>query len=131
MAQTPGTIAFGVGSIAHRSYAIGDASVAMGRGSYTRGSASVAIGNSLDTTNSYESAFGQFNKSNSGTRHSIGVGTDEDNRKNAFEIMSNGLVFVYGVNGYDGTNPNTSASGNSIQASLMAQGHTVDGSLFG
>lgn len=130
-ASTAGTIAYGKGSIAHRSHAIGDGSIAMARGCITKGTASVAIGNLLYTNNSYESAFGQFNKSNSGTRHSIGIGTAEDNRKNAFEITSNGLIFVYGVNGYDGTNPNTSASGNSIQASLMAQGHTVDGSLFG
>ena len=35
-------------------------------------------------------------------------------RKNAFEIMQNGNVFVYGHGGYDGTNPTTATPINQI-----------------
>ena len=44
---------------------------------------------------------------NTGTRHSIGIGTSSTNRKNAVEVMDDGRVFVHGIGGYDGTNPDT------------------------
>ena len=34
---------------------------------------------------------------------SVGIGEDDGNRKNAFEIMQNGDIYVYGVGNYDGT----------------------------
>ena len=65
------------------------------------------------------------------TIHSVGIGSN-GNRKNAFEITKNGLIFIYGVNGYDGTNIDTSSSGNSLQAALYNQGDiSVNDSLFG
>ena len=65
-------------------------------------------------SNKYEHAEGLLNKSNPGTRHSIGIGTEqklptipEHIRRNAFEVMDNGDVYVFGIGGYDGTNTGT------------------------
>ena len=61
-------------------------------------------------SNAFEHAEGMRNVSNTGetdaekTRHSVGIGTGEDDCKNAFEIMANGDIYVYGLGGYDGTN---------------------------
>lgn len=38
------------------------------------------------------------------TQHSVGIGEHNAN-KNAFEIMQNGDAYLYGVGGYNGTNP--------------------------
>lgn len=39
------------------------------------------------------------------TLHSVGIGTSDEDRRNAIEIMSNGNVYINGVGNYDGTNP--------------------------
>lgn len=102
----------------------------------TYGEYSHAEGVSTETKNRGEHAEGQYNVSNTGntaadkTTHSVGIGSDGD-RKNAFEILQNGLVFIYGVNGYDGTNIDTSSTGNSLQAGILNDSLIVDGSLFG
>lgn len=60
--------------------------------------------------NEAEHAEGKYNKSNTGTKktiHSVGIGTSDTDRKNAHEIMENGDHYVYGIGGYDGTNPGT------------------------
>lgn len=49
------------------------------------------------------------------TQHTVGIGAGEYNRKNAFEISNLGNVWVYGVSGYDGTNPTTN---NTLQHAL-------------
>lgn len=75
------------------------------------GTYSSAIGNSTVANNFAENASGQFNVSNSGaegknnTLSSVGIGTSDDARKNAFEIMRNGDLYVYGIGEYNGTNP--------------------------
>ena len=69
------------------------------------GTYSHAEGNSTKTTNDYEHAEGSYNASHTGTRHSIGIGTSDDDRKNAVEVMDDGRMFVHGIGGYDGTNP--------------------------
>ena len=86
------------------------------------------------TRNEGEHAEGKYNRSNSGTISSTGIGTGDEDRKNAFEILSNGLMFIYGVYGYDGTNINTNNAdhgGNSVQAAMADMGFVIDGSLFG
>lgn len=60
--------------------------------------------------NNYEHAQGKYNKSDKGngtqnmTIHSIGIGINDNDRKNAVEVMQNGDNYVYGIGGYDGTN---------------------------
>ena len=76
-----------------------------GTGAVASGIMSFAEGNGTKATNTAEHAEGAFNKSNTGTRHSVGIGTADNARKNAFEIMENGDAYLFGVGGYDGTNP--------------------------
>lgn len=54
--------------------------------------------------NNAEHAEGKYNLSNLNTIHSIGIGTSENDRKNAFQIMNSGKVYVYGLGGYTGKN---------------------------
>lgn len=84
-----------------------------GTESLAQGDSSLAEGDNTITTNPYEHAEGHFNKSNftsdeypneGNTLHSVGIGSSENDRKNAVEIMQNGDMFVIGVGGYDGTN---------------------------
>lgn len=90
-------------------------------GSMTRatGEQSHAQGYETRAYNNAEHAEGRWNKSNVGsstfgnagnTIHSVGIGSSEANRKNAFEIMQNGDVYINSVGGYDGTNPSESNS---------------------
>lgn len=72
-----------------------------------------AEGVETETNNIGEHAQGRYNVSHSVdvevTKHegntivSVGIGEDGGNRKNAFEIMQNGDIYVYGVGNYDGT----------------------------
>jgi len=89
------------------SHAEGIYATASGEGAHAEGCETVA-------QNEYEHAQGQYNASHTGygteekTIHSIGVGTSSNARKNAVEVMQDGKVFVYGLGGYNGTNPNGS-----------------------
>ena len=87
-------------------------------GSYTNafGSASHAEGAYTETQNSAEHAEGKCNAShkastswgNAGnTLSSTGFGSSSSDRKNAVETMQDGKTYVYGIGGYDGTNPDT------------------------
>ena len=81
---------------ASQSHAEGMNTVANGEHSHAEGYGTV-------TDNECEHAEGKYNKSHLGTRHSIGIGSSDSARKNAFEIMENGDVYVLGIGGYDGT----------------------------
>ena len=95
--------------------------------------ASHAEGYMTQTTNVFEHAQGRCNLSHQvipkdlsnptqeemgkGTLYSVGIGmpTTEDDptsaiRMNAHEIMQDGKCFIYGIGGYDGTNPTTAKS---------------------
>lgn len=55
----------------------------------------------LQRNNEYESAFGTYNISHTGeldsekTIFSVGIGTSDDNRKNAIEIMKDGTLYLW------------------------------------
>lgn len=112
------TASIGVRSHAegHGTVAIGDASHAEGFFSHAKGSNSHTEGYKTITTNDSEHAEGRLNKSNKGsdlkdkTLSSIGIGSSETSRKNAFEVMSNGDIYVHGLGDYDGTNPDTAST---------------------
>ena len=75
---------------------------AFGTGSHTEGTYTIAY-------NKGEHAEGIYNKSTENvTLHSVGIGTSVNDRKNAHEITNDGKHYIYGVGGYDGTNPDTS-----------------------
>ena len=90
--------------------ASGDYSHAEGSSTTASGRYSHAEGNDTKANNDSEHAEGGYNVSNTGetddlrTRHSVGIGTSNTDRKNAHEIMTNGDHYVYGLGGYDGTN---------------------------
>lgn len=80
----------------------GDYAHAEGQGCSANGDASHAEGFRTIVENDCEHAEGCYNVSNTGTRHSIGIGTSESDRRNALEVMDDGRVYVKGVGGYDG-----------------------------
>ena len=89
---------------------------AEGQGTTAQGNGAHAEGIDTIAQNQSEHAEGQYNKShkasttygNAGnTIHSVGIGTgagslEEQDRRNAIEIMQNGDVYLYGVGDYDG-----------------------------
>ena len=124
VANGQGAVAFGRETRANGNYshAEGSNTQVTGTQAHTEGNYSIATGDashaegwSTQTINPGEHAEGKFNKSHYGqttsskTISSIGIGEDAQHRKNAVEIMQNGDAYLYGVGGYDGTNP-TSAS---------------------
>ena len=89
------------------SHAEGYFTKALGRYSHAEGAGTIA-------SNDYEHAQGRFNASHKSsstfgdagnTLSSIGFGTADSTRKNAVETMQDGKTFIYGLGGYDGTNP--------------------------
>ena len=59
----------------------------------------VLKGGNNQATNINEVALGKYNKSNSDTYFSVGIGTSEDDRKNAVEVKANGDIYIEGVEG--------------------------------
>ena len=88
----------------------GNYSHAEGYGTIANGDNSHVEGLETIANNQCEHAQGMNNVSNTGssnsdkTIHSIGIGVDGGNRKNAVEVMQNGDNYIYGIGGYDGTN---------------------------
>ena len=117
---------WGTQANANGAHAEGDETISNGKYSHAEGESTQALGDFSHTEgesniakNKSEHAEGHFNLSNKNsdeygdslnTQHSIGVGINSDNRKNAFEVMQNGDAYLIGVGYYDGTNPNTSMS---------------------
>ena len=98
---------YGTGASRIGAHAEGYITYANGVGAHTEGMRTFAL-------NQAEHAQGQYNishKLNStfgspgNTLHSIGMGKISTDCKNAVEVMQDGKTFVYGVGGYDGTNP--------------------------
>ena len=97
--------------------ASGNYSFANGANTKAKGSFSHAEGVNTEATGGYQHAEGSWNDPHtvlSGTAEQIaagtalwmlGFGTSSSAKKNALETMRNGKTFVYGVGGFDGTNP--------------------------
>ena len=89
--------------------AMGDSSHAEGGQSDANGEYSHAEGFRTKTFSFAEHAEGTYNKSYDSEDayvrviHSVGIGSQENNRKNAHEIKFNGDHYIYGLGGYDGT----------------------------
>ena len=91
---------------------------AEGQGCKAAGGSSHAEGLYCTTQNQGEHAEGQYNLSHYNfelkylqTRHSVGIGSSDPDRKNAHEIMVNGDHYVYGIGGYDGTEIKSNTNG--------------------
>ena len=85
--------------------ASGTFSVAEGKGTQAKGRASHTEGWYTIANNESEHASGKFNIStkssnkSDATQFSIGIGTSDTNRKNAFEVKQNGDIYIDGVEG--------------------------------
>ena len=93
----------------------GDITIASGNHSHAEGNSTNASGNYSHaegfctiTRSQYEHAIGQYNLSSSAsttfgdsgnTLFSVGNGTDETARTNAFEIRQNGDIYIKGIDG--------------------------------
>ena len=107
--HTEGNLTTAKGAASH---AEGGGTNANGSSSHAEGEESVADGAYAHTEGYYtyaqndaEHASGKYNKSTYNvTIFSVGIGTADNARVNAFEIDVNGKVYVKGVGGYDGTN---------------------------
>lgn len=106
-----------------------DYSHAEGYKTSTQGQASHAEGDNTITNNPAEHAEGRYNKSNKGgttatnTLSSIGIGNASGSipggeRKNAFEVMENGDIYIIGIGGYDGQNIESAQTLQQILGSL-------------
>ena len=93
----------------YASHAEGKGTEALGQCSHSQGYYTIAL-------NNYEHAEGCLNASHTGTqekqrtRHSIGIGTDSNHRKNALEVMVSGDMYILNLGGYNGTNPEEASS---------------------
>ena len=74
--------------------AVGESSHAEGNGTQANGKYSHAGGYRTKANNDGETAVGKYNKSSADTLYSVGNGTSDTNRKNAFEIKKNGDAYV-------------------------------------
>lgn len=107
----------GAKAIGPMSHAEGSMTIANGANSHSEGGGSTANGaqshaegGGTITYNVSEHAEGTYNESHNSegksyTISSIGIGTSNYDRRNAQEVMKNGDFYVYGVGGYNGTNP--------------------------
>lgn len=115
-------------------HAEGGFSEASGTHAHVEGLYTKAAGPSTHSEGTYtlaqnpnEHAQGSWNKSNTGetdaekTVHSVGIGAS-GSRKNAVEVMVNGDMYIIGAGGYDGTNPGT---GKTIQTVLTELNNTL------
>ena len=95
----------------YKSFAEGESTTAEGYSSH-------AEGNFTNTTNIAEHAEGRYNVSNTGTISSIGIGTSENDRKNAFEVMNTGDIYLYGVGNYFGVLPDDTTDTKNISTTI-------------
>ena len=131
-ASGAGAHAEGSGSTASGAY-----SHAEGSGSTASGDYSHAEGEGSRTQNNSEHAQGHYNAShkasgifgNAGnTLSSIGFGAGDNVRKNAVETMQDGKTFIYGLGGYDGTNP-TGTGVQDLATAFSILSSALDGKL--
>ena len=114
--------------------ASGKLSVAEGKGTSAQGENSHAEGLGTITTNIAEHASGKYNQSNPDQIYSIGVGTDNDHRRNAIMVMQNGDTSISGgtLNVSGDTHfhgPYNYLSGTTIIENLSATSGTFDTAL--
>ena len=104
-------------------YKLGGVNVSLGshaEGYNTRsfGIASHTDGYNTISKNLGEHASGIYNVSNGDTQFSIGIGTSDTDRKNAFEVKQNGDIYVEGVEGKIQDKLNTSPDWNAQEGEV-------------
>ena len=117
------------------SHAEGNLTTASGSNAHAEGGSTTASGiyshaegYCTEAFKSAEHAEGRYNKSYQSISapiqviHSVGIGTSEDNRKNAHEIKFNGDHYIYGLGNFDGTN---SADAQTLQEVINGKQDTL------
>lgn len=134
-AEGDNTVALGQGSHAEgiSTTASGDWSHAEGINTVASGQHSHAEGNETIASNTAEHAQGKWNAAASSQIFSVGVG-DSTIRKNAISIITgsgavpNASIYILGIGGYDGTNPNPGVNDiASVISSLTARIAALEG----
>lgn len=69
-------------------------------GSIAKGKNSLALGTGLIASNDYEISLGKYNDSTSDTAFSFGIGTSDNDRKNAIEIKNDGNIYLWSEGKY-------------------------------
>ena len=69
-------------------------------GSIAKGKNSLALGTGLVAENENEIALGKYNKSSGDTVFSFGIGTSDNDRKNAVEIKKDGNIYIWSEEKY-------------------------------
>lgn len=80
------------------------------------------FGNNNIAQNASEIAVGSWNRSSENTKFTVGIGTSSTDRKNAFEVTSDGSVYINGVGDYVGNN---ASSTNSVKAVIDGKQDTL------
>ena len=95
---------------------------------FEKGSAENSVvlkGGDNKAINANEVALGKYNKSNFDTYFSVGIGTSNIDRKNAFEVKQNGDVYIKGIGGYNGTNPTESRDLRSVIEPIIIEWDSI------
>lgn len=111
------------------SHAEGFSTQASGHSSHAEGRQTLAKldychaeGRGTEASHSFgEHAEGTFNYSHANTIHSIGIGANANDRKNAVEVMTTGFAYFLGVGGYNGTNPSRASSLAEVIADIISR----------
>ena len=146
-AHAEGSVTKATGDYSHaegRHTTAGRYSHAEGVYSEATGEVAHAEGRYTQAQNNYEHAQGQWNVSNKSnttfgsagnTLSSVGFGTGNNFRKNAVETMQDGKTFIYGLGGYDGTNPtgtgvkDIATAVNGLETEVGGKADLVDGKV--
>ena len=80
------------------------------------------FGNNNIVNSDSETAVGSWNRSSENTKFTVGIGTGSTDRKNAFEVTSDGSVYINGVGDYVGNN---ASSTNSVKAVIDGKQDTL------
>ena len=80
------------------------------------------FGNNNAVHSDSEIAVGSWNRSSENTKFTVGIGTGSTDRKNAFEVTSDGSVYINGIGDYVGNN---ASSTNSVKAVIDGKQDTL------
>lgn len=69
-------------------------------GSIAKGKNSLALGTGVVASNDYEVSLGKYNDSANDTAFSFGIGSSENDRKNAIEIKNDGRIYIWSEGKY-------------------------------
>ena len=68
--------------------------------SIAKGKNSLALGTGVVALNDYEISLGKYNDSTNDTAFSFGIGSSENDRKNAIEIKNDGRIYIWSEGNY-------------------------------